>query len=152
MSEATDIIDALSDQLEGSSYLADINRFEKYGLEMDMVRDGRFPWVNTKFGDPSMRVMNADNQRRYDYERHLYHIVITFAVRNKIKETAEENAWDIYFNIKSAILSDVTFGGTVRNEPFSPQASIDVVNFESGEYWIGRGAIVFDVYQDVYMR
>lgn len=147
MSEAKNILTAIQYQLETVS---ELKRIEVNDSEIDLVKDGKFPWANVK--TPTMKLGKADNLRLYDAERHTYTIIITSAVRAKTKGQALSDMWDLYESIKSAIDTDTSFSGNVDDVPVIPTVAVDAAVWDSGRFWIGRGAMSFDVSVDHILR
>jgi hypothetical protein len=151
VSEAVDIAKAIETQFDCAtlSYVKNITRFEE---EIELVNEGVFPFINIRV--ESLSTGAAANLRKSDAERRTYGVVITFAVRNKKRKIAiegsssEKGVWDVYEDIRTVVKTDLTFWGIVDDLPWKPDTSVDAVKFESDRHWIGRGAIVFDVYKD----
>jgi hypothetical protein len=147
MSEAKNILDAIQSQLDTVN---DLKRVEINESEIDLVKEGKFPWANVKA--TTMKLGPADNLRLYDAERHTYTIIITSAVRTKTKGKALSEIWDLYESIKAAIDTDVSFSGTVDDVPVVPAVAVDAAVWDQGRFWIGRGSMSFDVSVDHILR
>ena len=150
MSSISDITDAIKSQFLEDSVLSDYTIYD-FEDEMVILNDKKtFPFINIKCDN--LKIEDADNMNKRNYERSLFNIIITFAVSENLKTTAWKNTWELYDAIRDAIETDRTFGGTVRNAPFRPDVATDVSSFDDGLLiWVGRGAMVFSVYNDNYV-
>jgi hypothetical protein len=156
MAEVTDIVQAISAQLKKVPSLKYVRRFETFEDEHKLVVDGKFPWMNVSMY--TGRITDAGNLRRYDAERHEYTLIITFSIRDVLKKTVLEGTaslrglWDFCEDIIAGLNTDRTFGGVIDDAPLRADVAVDAVNYESGKFWIGRGAIQCAVYRDVLNR
>ena len=152
MSEAMDILAAMETQFRASDTLSYIQRHYQEEDPIDADAFGYFPYINLSISD--LRVEDADNIASRFMERHIYPVIIMFANRHdkkrfvKTGDTNFKGVWDIYDDIISTIETDQEFGGVVSKEPIKPDFSAVVEhNLESG-LWIGRAALIFEVYTD----
>jgi len=154
MSEANDIIQAISEQLQNYSTLNYIKSWTEYEDELSLEDKANFPYVNFDLTD--FRVERAGTLSEHQAERRIYPVIIMFSNWHKEKVKVKEGKgsfkglFDIYDDIKAAIYQDLTFGEVVNKYPFRPDFATDISKHPNGEFWIGRAVIFFEVYKDVF--
>ena len=159
MPEAIDILDGLETVFENDVTLAGyVGKIYRSENEIDLLTKGVFPFINITVTD--MKVGKADNQREYDYNRHTYSFIITFAVRTKSLVNAVEGnetdgiigIWEMAEDIRNAIKTDRTLDGSVDDVPPKIDTACDCVSMPDGNFFIGRGVIMFTAFKDVFVR
>lgn len=159
-SEAVGIVDAIKTIFtSGLTYFdSKIYAFED---EFTLEDAGIFPFMNFDIAD--CKVVAAGNQSLQHFERHKYPIIIYFSVRNDIKSkikrgslistdgviSGDRGLFDIFDDVLTLLKSDPTFGGVVDKCPYTPEFSTNVGQYQDGSFWIGRAAMIFEVYKDV---
>jgi hypothetical protein len=137
----------------GLSYLKSITLYED---ELDIEQKGLFPYLNIDARD--IKITDAENIDKGTLERQTIPVVLIFANRNANKELIKKgndsfkSLFDIYDDLKSVIYSDRTFGGVVNSRNYRPDFTSDVSQQQDGRFWIGRAAMIFEVYKDVFLK
>lgn len=158
--EAVTIADAIKTAfLSGLTYFGtNIYAFED---EFTLEDSGIFPFMNINIEDA--KITTAENANLQHIERHRYPVVVYFSVRNELKSvvkrgsqittdgvlSGEHGLFDIYDDILGLLHSDPTFGGVVGRYPTAPEFSSNVGQYQDGSFWIGRAAMMFEVYKDI---
>lgn len=154
MSSASTIITAISTALKAHASLTYITSWTEYQDELELEKAGIFPFINLDLQD--FKIEEADNMNPRHMERRIYPVIILYAVRHENKAYVKsgdgysfKGIFDIFDDIRTAVNADRTFGGAVNKVPWRPMFSSDVSKHINGSQWIGRAAIVFEVYKDV---
>jgi hypothetical protein len=100
---------------------------------------------------------DADNIRQEDMLRQTMPLCIFFTCRNEnsriVKREDLANGFPGLFDIHDAVIEvirkDSSFGGIVRKAPGIAPYSCHLARAQSGVYWLGRGLIIKEVYQDI---
>ena len=163
--EAVTIADAIKAQFLAAANLSYFDgRVTTFEDEMTLELAGAHPWVNINIED--VKIKAADNLDIRDYERHIYPVVLFFSNRAVCKAdvkrgtkittdgtpSGDPGLFDIYDDIQTAIKADPTFGGVVKRLPYSSEFASDVKQYQNGEYWVGRAAVMFEVYKDIFVK
>ncbi|PKL35871.1 MAG: hypothetical protein CVV44_20355 [Spirochaetae bacterium HGW-Spirochaetae-1] len=153
MSDVIDLVKAIKTQLAAAPGLAYVKHFDTSENENDLVKKGKFPWVNVKI--TNRRTTIAGSLSRRTHKRIICNVIITFSVRDVSFKNAMEGGtdikgiWDLQNDIDTALDADLSFGDLVNKSPYDPDTATDAVSIDSGRFWIGRGATKFNVFSDV---
>lgn len=154
-SEAWDILNAFKDILGANSEVSNIlhsnDHIYIFDDEITIVEEKKtYPFINL---DIDVReTVNADNHRRYDYERHQYKILVSFAVREKTKQKAKISIWEFAEAIESAYAGSKSLRNNVKIVSSPADIVTDALRVQDENFWMGRGFMFIDVYKDICLR
>lgn len=157
MSEANTIITAIYNAVNNSTaimtYIKSLTMYE----DIFTIEDsGKFPYINIDCED--IKIVDADNIDKRNLERHIMPVVFIFGVRNVKKslikkgDASFKSLFDIFDDLKALIYSDPTFSKAVNSRNYRPDFTSDVSQQQDGQFWIGRAAMIFEVYKDVFLK
>jgi hypothetical protein len=139
-----------------SSTLSYMQSRTLYEDEIAIEDSGKFPYLNIDARD--VRIVDADNIDKRTMERMIIPVVFIFGNRNvkksliKTGSVSFKSLFDIFDDLKTVIDSDRTFGKVVNARNYRPDFTSDVSQQSDGQFWIGRAAMIFEVYKDVFKK